>query len=382
MRILVANIGSTSFKHRLYERDGEKVLAEGRAERIGQPGGPCPDYETAVSACLREIAGPGKPLASLDDLAAVGFKTVHARGMSGCRIVDEDLFRAMEDYAMLLPAHNPPYVKAMRAFGKAAPRVARVALFETAFFQEMAPAVTTYAVPFAWEEEDGFRRHGFHGASHRWASERVLALSGRKNLRHVSCHLGGSSSLAAVRDGTAVNTSFGMTPQCGLAQGRRCGDVDVFAVLHVMKRRGLGVDEVAGILGTKSGLLGISGVSGDVRDLQEAAAKGNPRARRALDVFVHDVRRYLGQFWVQLGGLDAITFSGGIGEKSPEVRAGVLAGLEEMGVRLDPERNRATDREAEISADGSRVRVWVVKTNEELIVARAAREAVGAMRRN
>lgn len=380
MKVLVANIGSTSFKYKLYAMEGEKLLAEGKTERIGQPGG-CPDHTAAIEVCLGGLLGDGRPLAKLDDLAAVGFKTVHARNLSGCRIVDEEVLSAMEAYRFLLPAHNPPYLDAMRAFGKVAPQVPRVALFETSFFQGMEERVSTYAVPFAWGEEEGFRRTGFHGASHRWASERLRTLTGRTGLRHISCHLGGSSSLAAIRDGVAVNCSFGMTPQCGLTQNNRCGDVDVFAVLYLMKKRNLDPDAMGKLLSRESGLLGISGVSGDMRDLGRAAAEGNARAKLAIDVFIHDVRRYLGQFMVQLGGLDAISFSGGIGESNPSIRAAILDGLGGFGIQLDVARNEAAKGEAKISPDASAVEVWNLRTNEELIVARAARDTVAGLNR-
>ena len=379
MKILVANIGSTSYKWRLYDMDGEKPLAEGRTERIGVEGG-CPDYGTAITASLDGIVGEGKPLKALAELGAVGFKTVHARGITGCRIVDEAVLRAMEEYFMLLPAHNPPYVSAIRAFARAAPGIPLVALFETAFYKDLEEHVYTYAVPLAWRDTDSVRKYGFHGASHRWASERARALCPKPGLRHISCHLGGSSSVTAVRDGIAVNTSMGMTPQCGLLQGTRVGDVDVFAILYIMKKRGLSVDETAKALGAESGLAGLSGEGADIRDIEKAAGQGKPRAKLALDVFVYDVRRYLGAFMVQLGGVDVITFSGGIGEKDPVVRERVLAGLGEFGIRTDPTRNEARGKEARISADDSRVEVWTLITNEELIVAREAAKAVSATR--
>jgi acetate kinase len=379
MKVMVANIGSTSYKWRLYDMDGEKPLAEGRTERIGEEGG-CPDYGTAIAASLDGIVGEGRPLKALAELGAVGFKTVHARGITGCRIVDEAVLRAMEEYFLLLPAHNPPYVSAIRAFAQAAPGIPLVALFETAFYRDLEEYVYTYAVPLSWRDTEGVRKYGFHGASHRWASERARALCSKPGLRHISCHLGGSSSVTAVRDGVAVNTSMGMTPQCGLLQGTRVGDVDVFAVLYVMKKRGLSVDEIAKVLGAESGLAGLSGVGSDIRDIEMAAEQGKLRAKLALDVFVYDVRRYLGAFMVQLGGVDVITFSGGIGEKDPMVRARVMDGLGEFGIRMDSQRNEARGKEARISADDSRVEVWTLITNEELIVARAAAEAVSATR--
>lgn len=375
MNILVANIGSTSFKYRLYDVERDLVLAQGRIERIGQPGGECPDYGTAIRRCVADIAGDGKPLAGLDALAAIGFKAVHAGPVSGARLVDDEVLAAMEEYAFFAPAHNPPYVAAMRSFAEGVPGVPLVALFETAFFDRLAEAATTYAVPFDWREELGVRRYGFHGASHRAANEHVQARLG-PGLRHVSCHLGGSSSLAAIRDGVAADTSFGMSPQSGLPQNNRCGDLDVFAALFVMKKRGLDPDAMARVLASQSGLAGISGLSGDIRDLDEAAAAGNARARLALDAFVGSIRHYLGAFLVTLGGIDVLTFSGGIGENSPDIRAGVCAGLGEFGILLDPTLNAAARGTASISSAASRVPILIVPADEERIVARATAEVV------
>jgi len=375
MKILIANIGSTSFKYRLFDMRGGAVLADGRTERIGR-GGECPDHRTAIERCLAEIAGPGRPLAALTDLSAVGFKAVHARGVSGTQPVTDELLAAMEAYAFLLPAHNPPYVAAMRAFREVAPDVPAVAVFETAFFDRLADEVTTYAVPFEWRERWHVRRYGFHGASHRYASERARALCPKADLRHLSCHLGGSSSVAAIRDGVAVNISFGMSPQAGLPQNNRAGDLDAFAVLYLMKEHGFSVDEMAAALGSRSGLAGISGLSGDVRDLTEAAGRGHGRARLALGVFVEAVRHYLGAFLLQLGGVDILTFSGGIGERAEAVRAGICAGLEPFGISLagavrgEDVAPAAVPGEMRLSAAGSGAEVWVIPTNEEWIVAR------------
>ena len=376
MNILVANIGSTSFKYRLYAVERDAILAQGRSERIGQPGGACPDYETAIRHCVAGIAGEGKPLRHLAELTAIGFKAVHAGPMGGARLIDAEVLAAMDEFAFLAPAHNPPYVAAMRSFQRALPDVPLVALFETAFFDQLDEAATTYAVPFAWHDELGVRRYGFHGASHRAASERAQSTLGA-GVRHISCHLGGSSSVAAIRDGVAIDTSFGMSPQSGLPQNNRCGDLDVFAALFVMKRRGLDPDGMARVLATESGLAGISGLSGDVRDLDDAAAGGDARARLALDVFVRAVRHYVGAFLVELGGVDVLTFSGGIGENSPPIRAGVCAGLDELGIALDNDLNQAARGETRISSAASRVPILIVPADEERVVARATAEVVG-----
>src|ERR1019366_4192498 len=275
MKCLIPNIGSTSFKYRVLEMPQESVLGEGRVERIGQPGGECADYPAAIRTCIEALVGPGKALKNLAEVEAVGFKVVHPGPMSGPRLVDDSLFAAMDDFAFFAPAHNPPYVAAMRAFEHELPGVPLVAVFETTPYAGLSEAATTYAVPYDWRTEFGIRRYGFHGASHRSASERVQAMLGRKDLRHISCHLGGSSSVAAFRNGVAIDTSFGTSPQSGLPQNNRVGDIDAFAVLYMMKKLGVDADEMARILGSQSGLAGISGRSGDIRDLDEAAAAGD-----------------------------------------------------------------------------------------------------------
>lgn len=376
MIVLVANIGSTSFKYRLIDTESWTVKGKGSVDRIGRPGGSCSDYGAAIGQCMNEISGPGKPLADLSELAAIGFKAVHAGPVTGAVRVDERVLDAMTEFAFFAPAHNPPYIAAMRSFQKALPSVPLVALFETAFFARLEEAASTYAVPLEWKDAFGVRRYGFHGASHRAASESVRRVIGRGDLRHISCHLGGSSSLAAIRSGVAVDTSFGISPQSGIPQNNRVGDLDVFAALFMMKKLNVGPDEMAALLSTRAGLAGISGSSGDMRDLEEAAARGDGKARLAIDVFVRAIRHYLGAFLVELGGLDVLTFSGGIGENGSEVRAAVCVGLEQFGIILDPGRNREARGQARISADESSVSVWIVPADEERIVAQATAEVI------
>jgi acetate kinase len=370
MKCLIPNIGSTSFKYRVLQMPEEAVLAQGRVERIGQPGGECADYPAAIAKCLGAIAGEGKALKDLSEIDAVGFKVVHAGPHSEPQLIGDELLAAMEEFTFLAPAHNPAYIAAIRAFQQELPGVPLVAVIETGPYRFMDEAATTYAVPYEWRRDFGIRRYGFHGATHRAASERALALMGRTNLRHVSCHLGGSSSVAAFRDGLPVGTSMGASPQSGLPQNNRVGDIDVFAVLHMMKELRLNPDEMAAILSSHSGLAGISGGSGDLRDLSEAAAAGDKRARLALDVYVLAIRHYLGALMVELGGIDVITFSGGIGENSAEIRSAVLKDLSGFGVELNEGTNRAIKGEGAISIDGSAVKVLVVPANEEMIVAR------------
>jgi acetate kinase len=378
MKCLIPNIGSTSFKYRVLDMPQESVLGEGRVERIGQPGGECADYPAAIRKCIDDVVGPGKALKSLSEVEAVGFKVVHPGPMPGPRLVDEDLYAAMDDFAFFAPAHNPPYVAAMRAFRHELPGVPLVAVFETTPYAPLDEAATTYAVPYEWRTEFGIRRYGFHGASHRSASERIRALMGQPDLRHISCHLGGSSSIAAFRDGVAIDTSFGTSPQSGLPQNNRVGDIDAFAVLYMMKKLGVDADEMARILGSQSGLAGISGRSGDIRDLDEAAAAGDKRSQLALDVFVRAIRHYVGAFMLELGGLDVITFSGGIGENSADIRSAVCRNLAGFGVELDEAVNRTARKAGPISTEGSRVKVLIIPADEEIIV---ARETVGVVER-
>ena len=370
MKCLIPNIGSTSFKYRVLEMPAERVLAEGRVERIGQPGGECCDYDAAIMKCMAAVMGEGKALKDLNDVDAVGFKVVHAGPHSEPQLIGDELLAAMEEFTFLAPAHNPPYIAAIEGFRKALPGVALVAVIETGPYRWMDEAATTYAVPYEWRTEYGIRRYGFHGASHRSASERTGALLGRKNLRHISCHLGGSSSVAAFLNGVAEDVSMGASPQSGLPQNNRVGDIDVFAVLHMMKKLGIDADQMAALLGGRSGLAGVSGGTGDIRDLDRAAADGDKRARLALDVFVRSIRHYVGAFMVGLGGIDAITFSGGIGENSAEIRAAVCKDLTAFGVKLDEEKNRTQRSEGAISTADSRVKVLVVPANEEAIIAR------------
>ena len=377
MKCLIPNIGSTSFKYRVLEMPGESVVAEGRVERIGQPGGECADYPAAIRKCITAICGEGKALKSLSEIGTVGFKVVHAGPLNQSQLIGDELLQAMEEYTFFAPAHNPPYIAAIQAFRQELPGVPLVAVIETAPYRFMDEAATTYAVPYEWRTKYGIRRYGFHGASHRAANEHTSALLGRQDLRHISCHLGGSSSIAAFRDGVAIDTSFGTSPQSGLPQNNRVGDIDAFAVLHMMKKLNVGPHEMARILGQNSGLAGLSGTSGDLRDLDEAAAAGSKQARLALNVFARSIRHYIGAFQLEMGGVDAITFSGGIGENSAELRAAVLKNLTDFGIELDEKQNCSAKGLGAISTENSVVKILIVPANEELIVARETVKVVG-----
>jgi acetate kinase len=387
MKVLVANLGSTSFKYRLFDMAGDVQLARGSVERIGSPESRCvveingrrqeetlrvPDHAVAVHRCLDQLTDPRTGcLKDASEVSAIAFKAVHGGRVTGTQLVTPEVLAAMEEVGRVAPAHNPPYIKAMRLLGEKLPEIPLVAAFETDFHRTTADANRFYAVPYEWAEDGLIRRHGFHGASHRFIATRVAELLG-PGLRIISCHLGGSSSLCAIRDGQSVATSMGFSPQSGLPQNNRVGDFDLFALPLIMQRTGKSLDEVLSILDNQSGLLGLGGVGGDLRDIEEAAAAGNPRAKLAIDVFVAATRHYLGAYLVELGGAEVIVFTGGIGENRPAFRAAVCRNLEELGIALDTQANASAKGEAKISSPQSRVQIWVVPTNEELIVARQA----------
>lgn len=390
MKVLVANLGSTSFKYRLFDMSDERQIARGGIERIGEAASPCfveigehrheetapvPDHAEAVRRCLAQLTDPEKGcVKSADEVSAIGFKAVHGGSVSGVQKVTPELLDAMEEMNGVAPAHNPPYINAMRLLNEQLPEIPLVAAFETGFHQTIPARNRYYAIPYEWATEGLVRRWGFHGASHRYIGVRTAELLGRDDLRVISCHLGGSSSLSAIRNGESVANSLGMSPQTGLPHNNRVGDFDPFALPVIMKRTGKSLEQVLDDLACRSGLLGLSGVSGDVRDVSEAAEKGDERAQLALEVFAGAVRQYLGAYLVELGGADVIVFTGGIGENRNDVRARICQGLDELGIVLDSQKNEGTRSEAPIHADSSRTQIWVIPTNEELIVARQAKQ--------
>ncbi|MCA9101732.1 MAG: acetate/propionate family kinase [Planctomycetales bacterium] len=388
MKVLVANLGSTSFKYRLFDMSDEQVLARGAIDRIGSDSSHAmveigdrreerdlhvADHGVAVRTCLDQLTDPGTGcLQDASEVSAIGFKAVHGGRLSGVFRIDDDVLAAMEEMNEVAPAHNPPYVAAMRQLAAQLSDIPLVAAFETDFHRTIPERRRTYAIPHQWTDRLSIRRWGFHGASHRYIAERTAQLVGRADLRIISCHLGGSASLCAIRNGQSVATSMGMSPQTGLPHNNRVGDFDPFALPLIMQHTGMSLEETLATLANRSGLAGISDTSGDVRDLEEAAAAGNQRAQLAIDVFVTSTRDYLGAMIVELGGVDVIAMTGGIGENGVRIRAEVCAGLEELGIVLDPQRNGSARGECIISDDESRTEIRVIPTNEELIVARQA----------
>ena len=400
MNVLVLNCGSSSLKFQLVDTDlaraaegTDRVLAKGVVEDIGGTGilkleaGGRPavresaevlEHKIAVERVVEWLCRPGVGiLASPRDIQAVGHRIVHGgeRFKSSVRM-DDAVLRGIEDCFEMAPLHNPPNVKGYRAARDLlGDEVPQVAVFDTSFHQTMAPAAYLYGLPYLLYERYGVRRYGFHGTSHRYVSRRLSTLLQRRpddqGLRLITCHLGNGCSVAAIRGGRSVDTSMGFTPLEGLVMGSRSGDLDPAIVLHVMRKEELGPWEMDALLNKHSGLIGLSGISNDMRALLDAEKEGNARARVAVDVFSHRLKKYIGAYIGVLGGIDGIAFAGGIGENAPAIRRRALEGLETLGLSLDHRANDdARGKEAEISPRGARVRAFVVPTNEEILIAR------------
>ena len=359
MNILIPNLGSTSLKYQILDMPSERVLARGRQERVS-------DYREALAQILAAGAG----------IDAVAFKAVHGGPeYCGTHAIDTGVLAAMQMFLPAAPRHNAIYLAGIQAFREMLPGVPLIAAFETEFHSGMPERAARYGVPAEWREHCGIRRYGFHGASHRYVSERAAELLSRPadSLRLVSCHLGGSSSICAIDGGRSVDTTMGFSPQSGLENATRCGDVDPFAVLYMMERRGWTVFEARDRLARGGGLAALSGVvGGDVRDIEQAAAAGNRDAALALEILAYQVRKTIGAYAAAMGGLDAVAFTGGIGENSVRLRSDCCTGLEFLGIALDPARNEQAAGDRILSTDGSAVAVLALATNEELIVARRA----------
>ncbi len=392
MKILVSNIGSTSFKFRLFDMGGgaERELAVGSVDRIGQGGGvarfsvaggdetsqqrDCADHGQAIRFVLDQLTSAGV-LGAASELDAVAFKAVMAGDCEPVTLVNEELLERMEYFSPVAPAHNPAYIAAMRMFADTLPDTPLAAAFEPGFHRTNPDRRRYYAVPLKWAEEYGVKRYGYHGASHRYIAVRTAELMGLENARRIiSCHLGGSSSICAIRDGESVATSLGLSPQSGVPHGNRVGEFDPFAFALLKKQAGMDADAVLAELGSGAGLAALSGTSGDMRDIRQAADAGSEQAKLAMEIFITAVRDYIGAYLIELGGTDAIVFTGGIGVNHPSIRRDVCQGMEFAGIVLDDDKNDTADGEGRIDADSSAAAIWVMPTNEELIVARQAAE--------
>ena len=387
MKILVINAGSSSLKYQFMESEGGEVFAKGLCERIGIDGRlthkvpgredvhldiPMPTHNEAIQAVLDIMVDPEKGvIKSTDEIAAVGHRVLHggAAFTESC-IIDDKCIEAIEKCIPLGPLHNPANLMGIRACQKIMPSTPQVAVFDTAFHMTMPPKAYIYAIPYEYYEKDDVRRYGFHGTSHRYVSARAIDMLGNPaHSRVISCHLGNGSSLAAIVDGKVMDTSMGLGPLAGFPMGTRSGDVDATILEYLMGRYNYDIKEMLNILNKKSGVLGISGVSSDFRDLDNAAAEGNERAQLALDKFIYEVKKYIGAYATVMGGVDAILFTAGIGENSADLRAKICAGLEYMGIKMDVEKNKVRGQEAVVSAEDSKVKIFVIPTNEELMIA-------------
>lgn len=393
MNVLIINAGSSSLKYQLMDPETGAVSAKGLCERIYIDGRlthnangkkivkdiPMPTHSEAIAAVLAILVDPvDGVIKSTDEIDAVGHRVLHG-GMEffdSC-IINDEVIAAIEKCIPLGPLHNPANLMGIRACQAVMPNTPQVAVFDTAFHMTMPPKAYRYAIPTEYYENDSIRRYGFHGTSHKYVTKRAIELMGRKDIKLVNCHLGNGSSLSAVKDGKCQDTSMGLTPLAGVPMGTRSGDIDPAVVQFVMNKYGMSADECLNMLNKKSGVLALSGVSSDFRDIENGAEEGNENCALALDKFAYEVRKYIGSYAAALGGLDCLVFTAGVGENSASMRARICEGLEFLGVKLDPEKNNTRGKEAIISADDSKVTVWVIPTNEELMIAMDTASLVG-----
>lgn len=396
MKILVINCGSSSLKYQIFNMQDESVLVRGLVERIGIEGSkltqkngaepyvieaPMANHEDAMKYVFDAITDKEHGvIKSMDEIEAIGHRVLH--GGPECTestIVDERVKGLIQEFVKFGPLHNPANLMGLDACEKICPGKKNVAVFDTAFHQTMPASSYMYAIPYEYYEKHKVRKYGFHGTSHKYITMRTAELLGvdKKDINIITVHLGNGSSLAAVKNGECYDTSMGLTPLEGLVMGTRSGDLDPTVVTYLMEEENISPYDMNQMLNKKSGVLGVSGISSDFRDLEDEAAKGNARAQLALDMFITRTRRYIGAYLVELQHVDAICFAGGIGENSKEMREQLLEGLEEYGIKVDPEKNNMRGKEAVISTDDSRIKVMVVPTNEELMIARDTMEACG-----
>ena len=391
MNILVINAGSSSLKYQLLNPETGVLLAKGLCERIGIDGKftykpqvegketlnavdvAMPTHSEAIQAVLNALVDPQNGvIGSMKEIDAVGHRVVHGgEAFAGSVLITDAVMQALEDCIPLAPLHNPANITGIKACQECMPGVPMVGVFDTAFHQTMPPKAYMYALPYEYYEKDRVRRYGFHGTSHKYVTLRAAAMLGKpiKELKLISCHLGNGSSVTAVDGGKSVDTSMGFTPLAGLPMGTRSGDLDAGILQYLMNKYGMNIDEMLNVLNKKSGMEGLSGVSSDFRDLENAAAEGNQKAALARDKFAYEVRKYVGAYAAAMGGVDAVIFTAGVGENDAGVRADVCRGLDFMGVKLDADANNVRGKETVISAADSPVKVLLIPTNEELMIA-------------
>ena len=389
MKILVINAGSSSLKYQLIDMETESVLAKGLCERIGIDGHIkhtptnkdvydadryMPDHEAAIKLVMEVLThNYYGVIQDMSEIDAVGHRVVHGgEAFNKSVLITDEVMKAIEDCIPLAPLHNPANLTGIRACQKVMPGVPMVAVFDTAFHQTMPAKAYMYALPYEYYENDKVRRYGFHGTSHKYVAARAAAMLGKKpeELKLISCHLGNGSSVTAVDGGKSVDTSMGFTPLAGLPMGTRSGDLDAGILQYVMNKYNMNIDEMLNVLNKKSGVQGVSGVSSDFRDLENAHKEGNERAGLAVDMFNYGVKKLIGAYAAAMGGVDAIIFTAGVGENSANQRLAIASGLEFMGVKMDAEANNVRGKETVISAADSKVKVLLIPTNEELMIAK------------
>lgn len=388
MNILVINAGSSSLKYQLLDPETHNVLAKGLCERIGIDGHikhtPCdkdayeadiamPTHGEAIKTMLELLISPEYGvIKDVSEIGAVGHRVVHGgEKFAASVLITDEVIKAVEDCIPLAPLHNPANITGIKACKAVMPNVPMVAVFDTAFHQTMPPKAFLYALPYEYYTENKVRRYGFHGTSHYYVTKRAAEFLGKpiEELRLVSCHLGNGSSVCAVKFGKSVETSMGFTPLDGLPMGTRCGAIDPSIEGYILKQRNLTPEEFNDIMNKKSGVLGISGISSDFRDLDKAAAEGNERAELAIEVFTYKVTKRIASAAAAMGGVDAVVFTAGIGENSADLRLRIMDGLEFLGLKMDPEKNKVRGKEADVSASDSPKKILVIPTNEELVIA-------------
>ncbi len=387
MKIIVCNIGSTSFKFQLLDMADETTLARGYTERVGTGKAiinywkgeekiftdeiEITSHSEAVQHSLRFLVDPKfRLINSFEEIDGIGFKTIQAGDKNGSVLLTDDVLRAMDEYKDLAPAHNPPYLNAIYMFKELLPNTKLVGVFEPGFHINAPDYAKVYGAPYEWFEKFNVIKYGYHGSSHRYVTCETIKLLNLQKSNHkiISCHLGGSSSICAFKNGVAIDTSMGFTPQSGLIQGTRIGDVDPFVFPYIMKKKDISLEEALKECCTNGGLAGLSGVSADMRDIKKAIIQGDKKALLARNKFIYDIKRYIGGFTVIMEGVDVIVFTGGIGQKDSELREEVLNSLTFIGMKLDFEKNNSSEKI--VSADDSKIKALVIETNEEIVVAR------------
>ena len=396
MKILVINSGSSSLKYQLFNMETESVLAKGQIQRIGiedsfleyEKGSgkeiviekDIPTHKVGIKLLIETLLSEDHGvLKDMDEVEAIGHRIVHGgEAFAESTVIDNQAIKNLEEVADLAPLHNPPNIMGIKVCKELMPDKPQVGVFDTAFHQSMPKKAYIYALPFEYYKKYGVRRYGFHGTSHSYVAKRAAQMMDQplSELKIISCHLGNGASVAAIKNGKSIDTSMGLTPLEGLVMGTRCGDIDPAIIPFIMEKEDISASEMDDVLNKESGLLGVSGVSSDSRDVRGEAAEGNKRAQIAVEIFNYKVKKYIGAYTAAMGGVDAIIFTAGIGENSKETRAEILDGLDYLGVKVDPEANDCRGKERVISTDDSKVKAMIIPTNEELVIARDTMELI------